>query len=407
MDYIEMQSFSERDGDAEHPFFTEVEIFRHIGHGHIAAHENGGGGFGKRGRLEKIELALLHFLYAVVIARGRESERERRHLNLLKMNGFDIFIEVEGIEMREKFGDGLGIALLCGAQPLHEERSVVLGLCRLLCGCTDERAEGFFLVVFQAPPCDIAADLRDEFLCVCGFSLSGADAGEVGCVEIHGAGKLCVADAECGEQVFKVLNGAVKIGFFGIYELDDHLERIPQVKSDIAKLKKDGAEIIVAVFHWSNELVTVPDENQVTLAHLAIDEGADVVIGHHPHIIQGISGYKGKTIAYSLGNFCFGGNKNPTDKNTAIYQQTFNFLDGQLQPDINACIIPCTLSSTQSANDFQPTVAENGKKQEIIDLMNTYSQNYSNIGFYEDGKLYVNTDLLEELFNGNKHRKWK
>ena len=81
--------------------------------------------------------------------------------------------------------------------------------------------------------------------------------------------------------------------------------------------------------------------------------------------------------------------KNPTDKNTAIYQQTFNFLDGQLQPDINACIIPCTLSSTQSANDFQPTVAENGKKQEIIDLMNTYSQNYSNIGFYEDGKLYV------------------
>ena len=76
MDYIEMQSFSERDGDAEHPFFTEVEIFRHIGHGHIAAHENGGGGFGKRGRLEKIELALLHFLYAVVIARGRELEWE-------------------------------------------------------------------------------------------------------------------------------------------------------------------------------------------------------------------------------------------------------------------------------------------------------------------------------------------
>ena len=110
-----MQSFSERDGDAEHPFFTEVEIFRHIGHGHIAAHKNGGGGFGKRGRLEKIELALLHFLYAVVIARGRELERERRHLNLPKMNGFDIFIEVEGIEMREKFGDGLGIALLCGA----------------------------------------------------------------------------------------------------------------------------------------------------------------------------------------------------------------------------------------------------------------------------------------------------
>ena len=245
MDYIEMQSFSERDGDTEHPFFAEVEIFRHIGHGHIAAHENGGGGFGKRGRLEKIELALLHFLYAVVIARGRESERERRHLNLPKMNGFDIFIEVEGIEMREKFGDGLGIALLCGAQPLHEERSVLLGLCRLLCGCTDERAEGFFLVVFQAPPCDIAADLRDEFLCVCGFSLSGADAGEVGCVEIHGAGKLCVADAECGEQVFEVLNGAVKIGFFGVQGSAEGAENFALRKAGrIIAFGGDGADAL-------------------------------------------------------------------------------------------------------------------------------------------------------------------
>ena len=161
------------------------------------------------------------------------------------MNGFDIFIEVEGIEMREKFGDGLGIALLCGAQPLHEERSVLLGLCRLLCGCTDERAEGFFLVVFQAPPCDIAADLRDEFLCVCGFSLSGADAGEVGCVEIHGAGKLCVADAECGEQVFEVLNGAVKIGFFGVQGSAEGAENFALRKAGrIIAFGGDGADAL-------------------------------------------------------------------------------------------------------------------------------------------------------------------
>ena len=76
----------------------------------------------------------------------------------------------------------------------------------------------------------------------------------------------------------------IRVGMFGIYELDDHLERIPQVKQDIAKLKDQNVDIIVAVFHWSNELVTVPDENQVTLAHLAIDEGADVVVGHHPHV---------------------------------------------------------------------------------------------------------------------------
>ena len=142
----------------------------------------------------------------------------------------------------------------------------------------------------------------------------------------------------------------VKIGFFGIYELDDHLERIPQVKSDIAKLKEDGAEIIVAVFHWSNELVTVPDENQVTLAHLAIDEGADVVVGHHPHIIQGIGGYKGKTIAYSLGNFCFGGNTNPTEMDTIIFQQKFTVNGKHEIVDASYEVIPCSVSSAEGYN---------------------------------------------------------
>lgn len=101
------------------------------------------------------------------------------------------------------------------------------------------------MVVFQAPPCDIAADLRDEFLCVCGFSLSGADAGEVGCVEIHGAGKLCVADAECGEQIFEVLNGAVKIGFFGVQGSAEGAENFALRKAGrIIAFGGDGADAL-------------------------------------------------------------------------------------------------------------------------------------------------------------------
>lgn len=166
----------------------------------------------------------------------------------------------------------------------------------------------------------------------------------------------------------------VKVGFFGIYELDDHLARIPQVKSNIARLEEDGADIIVAVFHWSNELVTVPDENQVTLAHLAIDEGADVVVGHHPHVVQGIDTYKGKTIAYSLGNFCFGGNTHPTEMDTMIFQQKF-MVDAHkeiIDSEIN--VIPCSVSSEISFNNYQPTVLTGTEAQRVLDVIEQRSK---------------------------------
>ena len=96
----------------------------------------------------------------------------------------------------------------------------------------------------------------------------------------------------------------IKVGLVGIYELYDHLEREQQLKDNIAKVKADGAQLIVVIFHWGNETETVPDSNQTTLGRIAIDEGADLVCGHHPHVLQGIETYKGRNIVYSLGNFC-------------------------------------------------------------------------------------------------------
>ena len=170
----------------------------------------------------------------------------------------------------------------------------------------------------------------------------------------------------------------IRVGMFGIYELDDHLERIPQVKQDIAKLKDQNVDIIVAVFHWSNELVTVPDENQVTLAHLAIDEGADVVVGHHPHVVQGIDEYKGKTIAYSLGNFCFGGNTHPTEMDTFIFQQKF-ILDGKRNiTNSEYKVIPCRVSSETTYNNYQPTPLMGEEAKETMDKIEERSQEINN-----------------------------
>ena len=99
--------------------------------------------------------------------------------------------------------------------------------------------------------------------------------------------------------------------------------------------------------------------------------------------------YNGKIIIYSLGNFSFGGNRNPSDKNTAVYQQTFTFVDGVLQADITAKIIPSRLSGHNGYNDYQPIIAQGEQAATIINKMNQYSANYSGVYFDEEGTLLI------------------
>lgn len=167
----------------------------------------------------------------------------------------------------------------------------------------------------------------------------------------------------------------VKVGMVGIYELNDHLGREQQLKDNIAKVKADGAQLIVVIFHWGNETETVPDSNQTTLGRLAIDEGADLVCGHHPHVLQGIETYKGKNIVYSLGNFCFGGNSSPSDMDTMIYQQTFTVDSDGVKEDNVTNIIPCSISSAayEGYNNYQPTPAEGDEATRILEKINERS----------------------------------
>ena len=174
----------------------------------------------------------------------------------------------------------------------------------------------------------------------------------------------------------------VKVGLIGIYELNDHLERKQQLEDNINKVKDEGAELVIVIFHWGNEKETVPDSNQTTLGRLAIDLGADLVCGHHPHVLQGVEEYKGKNIVYSLGNFCFGGNSSPSDMDTMIFQQTFTITNDGVQDDNVTNVIPCSISSASDYNNYQPTPAEGDEKTRImekiqersswIDTENTY-----------------------------------
>lgn len=170
-----------------------------------------------------------------------------------------------------------------------------------------------------------------------------------------------------GYDVTKVVEvKGVKVGLVGIYELIDHTGRAEQVKTNIAKVKEEGADVVIVIFHWGIERDAAPNSHQTMLGRLAIDEGADLVCGHHPHVLQGIETYKGKNIVYSLGNFCFGGNSNPSDKDTMIFQQTFTITKDGVKDDNVTKIIPCSLSSEKSRNNYQPTPATGSEAERIL-----------------------------------------
>lgn len=169
----------------------------------------------------------------------------------------------------------------------------------------------------------------------------------------------------------------VKIGLIGIYVLPDGLGRMQQLKEHIQKVKSEGAVITIVNFHWGIEREYYPNDVQKQLAHAAIDNGADLVIGEHPHVLQGIETYQGKKIVYSLGNFCFGGNKNPSDKDSMIFQQTFTVRDGKILSYDDVNVIPCSISSVTNVNDYQPTILEGAEAERVMNKINEISAGLS------------------------------
>lgn len=166
-------------------------------------------------------------------------------------------------------------------------------------------------------------------------------------------------------------------------------ERDQYLLDGVVEARNQGADLVIACCHWGIEKDNYPNDYQKNLGHALIDKGADLVIGNHPHVLQGAEVYNGKVILYSLGNFSFGANRNPADKDTAVYQQTFTFVDGVLQSDIVAKIIPTRLSGHDTYNDYQPAIANEEQASVIIQRMNEYSEPYSGVFFDEQGNLLV------------------
>ena len=157
----------------------------------------------------------------------------------------------------------------------------------------------------------------------------------------------------------------LKVTLLGYNLLSKRESTIEQMKESVAKAKVEGGNLVIVSFHWGKERQYTQLESQKTAAHAAIDAGADLVLGHHPHVLQGVEKYNGRYICYSLGNFCFGGNKNPSDKDTMIFQQTFTFDQGNLLDDDKVRILPCSLSSSTKKNDYRPRLLKGKEKERV------------------------------------------
>lgn len=173
------------------------------------------------------------------------------------------------------------------------------------------------------------------------------------------------------KKAIALVNG-IRIGLLGYNVLGRLEEGIntgglqKQIAGDISQMR-NNCDLVIVSFHWGIEGSPHVSKQQITLGHFVIDSGADLVLGHHPHMIQPVEKYNGKYIAYSLANFCFGGNHNPRDKDTFIYQQTFVFNDDdKLVGSSDAKIIPCSVSSVSNRNNFCPTVVEGEAARRVM-----------------------------------------
>ena len=145
-----------------------------------------------------------------------------------------------------------------------------------------------------------------------------------------------------------------------------------KVAADISSVA-DKYPLVIVSFHWGRELDYSPTNNQIRMGRLAVDSGADLVIGHHSHRMNPIEEYKGVYICYSLGNFCFSGNNKPSDMNSYLFQARFKITrDGQAISR-GFRIIPIRISSRTDRNDFTPTIIT--KDTTIDAILSTLKEN--------------------------------
>lgn len=184
------------------------------------------------------------------------------------------------------------------------------------------------------------------------------------------------------------ING-MKIGFLGFSRVTPHIDWYAtenragivngydgnsKAMLQAVQQTKEKVDFLIVTLHWGVQLADYPRDNDVVIAKELIDNGADCIMGHHPHVLQGIEFYKNKPIIYSLGNFIFG-SRSERASQTMIFNMEVN-----KEGIINTSIIPGNIKVGK------PTISEGEEKDKIINLVNELSADWGT-KVLEDGSI--------------------
>ncbi len=161
---------------------------------------------------------------------------------------------------------------------------------------------------------------------------------------------------EFARSVYIYEKQGVKIGFVGSY-ISYWWQNADVIKGCFQELEDAGCQLIIACMHGGVEYDKRRDIYMERMANGFLKLGADILIGHHPHAVQGMDVREGgRTVLYSLGNFSFGGNDTVRDKDALIARVTLTFEDGAYVGH-QLTLIPALVSGTHPKNNYQPVLA--------------------------------------------------
>ena len=138
-------------------------------------------------------------------------------------------------------------------------------------------------------------------------------------------------------------------------------------------LKQLGCAATVHVMHAGKEYLPQAGYSQRSIARAAAEDGAALVVGHHPHIAQNVELLGDTPVVYSLGNCCFGGNLDPSDKTALLLSVEMRFENGALD-EMDWTLHPISISGSSSRNDFQPYLLDGEQAQAVIKRVSDASQ---------------------------------
>ena len=157
-------------------------------------------------------------------------------------------------------------------------------------------------------------------------------------------------------QIIEINN--IRIGIIGILGWN-YKDAKKDIDKAIEYLSNMNVDLKLFNFHWGEMRTHQFNETQEKIGKYAIDNGADLVVGHHSHVLQGIEKYKGKYIAYSLGNFVYGGILYPYDSDSVILQMKFSFDDNKNLISDDIKLIPVSITSSgNSMNNYRPKLLD-------------------------------------------------